>query len=376
MSQGFDPYHKWLGIPPNECPPNHYRLLGISLFESDSEVIENAVKQRLAHLQSFATGTHAALAERLMNEIAASGVHLLMPTEKRAYDATLRAAMEAGGKDEKTQSATPPHPILSGEQELPPPTGADVSQQLDQFDFLPSVAEELARMERRKPKPSAMRIVRRIVGIILSGAVGLAIACFILYLISPKHPFIEMVDTAKQQAENPPPQSTSLPPPTREDHELDSTPVPPPKTKVREPELLPLPPGGALKKNERLPPDAGPPAGPPSLKAPPRETRIEIVLDLTKKVAYTTIPAAANGEKVGLKVEDVTGLDTPYEIKPSHGVIQAGQPVDIVLKDYPDIKLHLSLAKDGTVVEVAPKIDIGQGKTTAFTKKWCKQSAA
>ncbi len=29
----FDPYHKWLGIPPDEQPANHYRLLGLELFE-------------------------------------------------------------------------------------------------------------------------------------------------------------------------------------------------------------------------------------------------------------------------------------------------------------------------------------------------------
>ena len=25
----FDPYHRWLGIPPEEQPADHYRLLGI-----------------------------------------------------------------------------------------------------------------------------------------------------------------------------------------------------------------------------------------------------------------------------------------------------------------------------------------------------------
>ena len=30
----FDAYHEWLGIPPKDQPPNHYRLLGIELFES------------------------------------------------------------------------------------------------------------------------------------------------------------------------------------------------------------------------------------------------------------------------------------------------------------------------------------------------------
>ena len=39
MAESFDPYRKWLGIPPKDQPPNHYRLLGIDLFEADAEVI-------------------------------------------------------------------------------------------------------------------------------------------------------------------------------------------------------------------------------------------------------------------------------------------------------------------------------------------------
>ena len=38
MSSGFDPYHKWLGIPPQDQPPNHYRLLGVELFETDNGI--------------------------------------------------------------------------------------------------------------------------------------------------------------------------------------------------------------------------------------------------------------------------------------------------------------------------------------------------
>ena len=36
----LDPYYLWLGIPPSEQPPNHYRLLGVSAFESNEQVIE------------------------------------------------------------------------------------------------------------------------------------------------------------------------------------------------------------------------------------------------------------------------------------------------------------------------------------------------
>ena len=39
MSDAFDPYFKWLGIPKADQPPHAYRLLGIELFESDADVI-------------------------------------------------------------------------------------------------------------------------------------------------------------------------------------------------------------------------------------------------------------------------------------------------------------------------------------------------
>lgn len=45
MADDFDPYRKWLGIVPKDQPPNHYRLLGIELFESDPDVIEGAADQ-------------------------------------------------------------------------------------------------------------------------------------------------------------------------------------------------------------------------------------------------------------------------------------------------------------------------------------------
>ncbi len=61
MASDFDPYHKWLGIPPEEQPPNHYRLLGVKLFEDDPEVIEAAADQRMGHLRTFQTGKRAAL---------------------------------------------------------------------------------------------------------------------------------------------------------------------------------------------------------------------------------------------------------------------------------------------------------------------------
>jgi hypothetical protein len=90
MSSSFDPYHKWLGIRPQEQPANHYRLLGIGMFESDPDVIDSAADQRTLHVRSFQTGPHAAESQKLLNEIAAA---LLQPAERAAYDEKLRGVL-------------------------------------------------------------------------------------------------------------------------------------------------------------------------------------------------------------------------------------------------------------------------------------------
>ena len=171
MSQGFDPYYKWLGIPLHESPPNHYRLLGISLFESDSEVIENALNQRVEHLRSFATGAHAMLAQRLLNEIATVGVCLLRPVEKHAYDTALRAATGAGGRDVTAQPITPLSPFIPAGQELLPPSGSEVSRPFDPLDDVRNTAMR-ARGNRGAARRASRHRVTPVVGILLSSLFG------------------------------------------------------------------------------------------------------------------------------------------------------------------------------------------------------------
>ena len=74
MPEQFDPYYKWLAIPPDDQPPNHYRLLGLSPFESDAELIGIAADQRMAHLRTFQIGKHSSLSQRLLNEVSAARV--------------------------------------------------------------------------------------------------------------------------------------------------------------------------------------------------------------------------------------------------------------------------------------------------------------
>lgn len=109
--EAFDPYYKWLGIPPDEQPPNHYRLLGVKLFETDLDVIESSADRQMAHLRRFAGGKRAELSQRLLNEVSASKNCLLDERAKLAYDADLRKNMpspeEAAAPTGKRRSAWP-----------------------------------------------------------------------------------------------------------------------------------------------------------------------------------------------------------------------------------------------------------------------------
>ncbi len=90
----MDPYYEWLGIAPNEQPPNHYRLLGISLFESNPQVIESAVNQRMNYLQQLTGDSqHVDDAQRIMGEVSRARLILLKEEKRAAYDARLKQLM-------------------------------------------------------------------------------------------------------------------------------------------------------------------------------------------------------------------------------------------------------------------------------------------
>ena len=111
MPQNFDPYHKWLGIPPNEQPPNHYRLLALGLFESDSEVIDAAANRQMAYVQQRATGEHTALSQKLLNELSAARLCLLNAKKRSAYDAELKTRLGGALLNTGRTEPTTPDPL-------------------------------------------------------------------------------------------------------------------------------------------------------------------------------------------------------------------------------------------------------------------------
>jgi len=146
MSSDFDPYHRWLGIPPEEQPPDHYRLLGVSRFETDREVISNASDQRMTHLRTFSAGKRSADSQRLLNEVSAATHCLLDKSKKAQYDAQLKAVI---GEKERLQA---PKPL---------PVARPIAAPLVQPVALPQATIAPLQPTAYAPQTSTRRPVRR-----------------------------------------------------------------------------------------------------------------------------------------------------------------------------------------------------------------------
>ncbi len=160
MSQVYDPYLQWLGIPPQEQPPHLYRLLGLPLYESDMEAIAKAADQRIAFVKAFQTGPYAEAAYRILNELMQARVCLLSLVSKWDYDRRLQehfAALSA------TAQAAPP--VQTTTTEVP----YAVEEPLHSIPGVP--LRRLPLRRRRKIAVVPLLISGAIVGLI--GVVGL-----------------------------------------------------------------------------------------------------------------------------------------------------------------------------------------------------------
>lgn len=168
MTDDFDPYRRWLGIPPEEQPPHHYRFLGIGLFESDPDVIESAADRQMAHVQRHKLGPNAAVSQRVLNELSTAMRCLLDPQKKTAYDAALRAEL-AKRQAVVAQAARPAAPMAV-------PVAMPV-QAAATYDYLTPPVAPPRRLVRRK-KTSAAWILMP-VGLV----VALVLAALFIYIL-------------------------------------------------------------------------------------------------------------------------------------------------------------------------------------------------
>jgi len=110
-------YYQWLGIPVREQPANHYRLLGLALFEHNPNVIEGASDRQMSHVRSFATGSHSLESQQILNELSKAKLCLLNDRQKAEYDAGLRSRLAGTpmGGVPLAQIPAPVFPVLPRE---------------------------------------------------------------------------------------------------------------------------------------------------------------------------------------------------------------------------------------------------------------------
>ncbi len=114
----FDPYLKWLGIREASRPINHYRLLGLELYESDDEVISTAADRQMVHIRTYQNGPNGDLSQQILNELARARRCLLVPEKKREYDQQLRQSLSSAPPALKSPGSVP---IAMSTSVEPPP---------------------------------------------------------------------------------------------------------------------------------------------------------------------------------------------------------------------------------------------------------------
>ena len=162
MTDNFDPYRKWLGIPPKDQPPHHYRLLNIELYEKDPDVISNAVDARISHVKQYASGEHAEAAKKILDEIAEAKVHLLNAEKKAAYDEKLRS------KQPKRKPAIRTAVPLSDEAD----SAGQGLEAVPTFGTSSPTSRVSGRSRRGKKQPAAILVIGIAMVVVLSVAVG------------------------------------------------------------------------------------------------------------------------------------------------------------------------------------------------------------
>jgi hypothetical protein len=144
----------WLGLPPGDWPPDHYRLLGLEPGESDHARIEQSVHQKLEAVRRYQL-LHPELVTEAMNRLAQAYVCLTDPEARRAYDTARFGRPTINGASAQLQPppvrtrpapANPPPEPVAPAPEAAPAAAVD----LHPFD-LPALPAALAAPPEAAP---------------------------------------------------------------------------------------------------------------------------------------------------------------------------------------------------------------------------------
>jgi hypothetical protein len=144
MSESFDAYYKWLGIPPSQQPPDHYRLLGLQLYEGDLEVISAGAVQRMNWVRKFQKGPHGSVAQNLVQEITSAWAVLLNAQNKANYDNQLkRCSVAVAGLMTADNLNYPPETLSIPVDLQEPPSAPQFVTERDEFSVPPQTSQTI-----------------------------------------------------------------------------------------------------------------------------------------------------------------------------------------------------------------------------------------
>ena len=180
MSEIFDLYHRWFGIPADKMPAHAYRLLEIAVFESDPAVITRAVGQRLSVLQQHMVGEHASEASDMQNELKQIEACLLNRELKSTYDQQLRQYLTAQHTvvirfDDADSPVTPAALTSVSSTQYGPTSGRLVASAASSVQ----ATQKPVRRGRRRQHNMAIEIAKVVIGGIIGIGLGLAVISYV-----------------------------------------------------------------------------------------------------------------------------------------------------------------------------------------------------
>ena len=182
MATGFDPYHRWLSIPPSEQPANHYRLLGVAAFEANVEVIQSAAERQSRHVRSHLRSPLGAHAINLIREIEVARLCLIEPKSKCAYDACLKQRAEY-----ETPSISRPSASEAFGRQVTFNL-SDTDPYLSSAAIAPSIVTKRHGGKKHKSSP-----IKFLVMWLVSGAIGVLGGYAVLCMIGPQYDFLHVM---------------------------------------------------------------------------------------------------------------------------------------------------------------------------------------
>lgn len=210
-AESFDPYYTWLGIPPAEQPPNHYRLLGLQIFEENPRVIENAADRQMRHLHALRAGEHAALSQRLLTEVASARICLIDSSRKRTYDEQLRRSCAVPAPKLAMHSVSPSAPQYARATEARTPSIEwESNEHLTQPSSVVRSGTHSRPRVRRRPQPQSSSLTLFL--IVFGGIIGLAMGVLAVFYITG-HDYLGLSEQLQQfrQQSNAPPRAGQKP---------------------------------------------------------------------------------------------------------------------------------------------------------------------